>query len=74
MHDCSARALRGWRHARARGTVLGIGARDDRARQRSGPVQTVTFARASSWVRQRARVRTSDVADYEVLPPSLSWQ
>jgi hypothetical protein len=25
--------------ARARGTVLGIGARDDRARQRSGPIQ-----------------------------------
>ncbi len=39
QRNCVARALRGWRHARARGTVLGRGARDDRARQRSGPGQ-----------------------------------
>ena len=56
--DCSAPALRVWRHAR--GTALGMGARDDRARQlgaRPTVVQTDTFARASSWGRYRQRAR-----------------
>ena len=44
-------ALRGWRHARASGMALGMGARDDHARQRSGSGRRIPLrARgASSW-------------------------
>ena len=44
-------ALRGWRHARASGMALGMGARDDHARQRSGLGRRIPLrARgASSW-------------------------